>query len=364
MKPHKIYADYVDPKALDQFYTAMKHPAIIKGALMPDVHAGYSLPIGGVVLADNMIFPAFVGYDIGCGVCAIATTFTRSDIQAHTQEIFESIYKYVPVGFQHSSSQAEWDYEKYPMTSTTKAIFEKNGLNQLGTLGGGNHFIEIGYDDEDKIYVIIHSGSRNVGHTVATHYMKLASGTGKAKEGCYGFSMSSQEGKDYMMDQMFCLEFALENRVQILDKVCLAIQEYANGNMLWDSLINRTHNHALVTQDGVIHRKGATHAEAGMFGVIPGNMRDGSFIVRGKGNLDSLWSSSHGAGRVLGRKAANEAVDIDEFISEMQGITAKVDKDTLDESPMAYKNIYEVMEQQKDLVEVVKHIKPLINVKG
>lgn len=364
MKPHKIYADYVDPKALDQFYTVMKHPAIIKGALMPDVHAGYTLPIGGVVLAYNMVFPAFTGFDIGCGVCAIATTFKKQDIQNYAQDIFQSIYENVPVGFQHSQKQAKWDYEKYPMTSVTKAIFEKNGLNQLGTLGGGNHFIEIGYDEQDKIYVIIHSGSRNVGHTVATHYMKLASGTGKAKEGCYGFTMDSQEGKDYMMDQMFCLEFALENRVQILEKAEKAIQEFVQGKMVWDSLINRTHNHALVTQDGIIHRKGATHAEAGMFGVIPGNMRDGSFIVRGKGNPDSLWSSSHGAGRVLGRKAANEAVDIDEFISEMKGITAKVDKDTLDESPMAYKNIFDVMDQQFDLVEVVKHIKPLINVKG
>jgi tRNA-splicing ligase RtcB len=132
----------------------------------------------------------------------------------------------------------------------------------------------------------------------------------------------------------------------------------------WDALINRNHNHA-VQKDGLwIHRKGATHAEEGMMGVIPGNMRDGAFIVRGKGNPNSLWSSSHGAGRVMGRKQAEREVNLDQFRESMVGITAKVEQGTIDESPFAYKDIFSVMDMQKDLVEVEHHIRPIINVKG
>ena len=159
-------------------------------------------------------------------------------------------------------------------------------------------------------------------------------------------------------------EFALENRLEIIRRVVKEIQHYCDGDAVWDKLINRNHNHA-EEKDGLwIHRKGATHAEKGMMGVIPGNMRDGSFIVEGKGNPDSLYSSSHGAGRVLGRRKAKETLDVDDFTETMEGIVAKVDSKTLDESPFAYKDIFQVMEQQEDLVEVHHRVVPLINVKG
>ena len=162
----------------------------------------------------------------------------------------------------------------------------------------------------------------------------------------------------------FCLEYALENRMRILQKVEHAISKYCSGNILKDSLVNRNHNHAELKDGLWIHRKGATHAEDGMMGVIPGNMKDGSFIVRGKGNQNSLCSSSHGAGRVMSRSKAKTNISMDDFKNSMNGIVAKVDNGTLDESVFAYKNIFEVMENQKDLVDVVNYIKPIINIKG
>jgi tRNA-splicing ligase RtcB len=217
------------------------------------------------------------------------------------------------------------------------------------------------------VWVVIHSGSRGVGHGLATHYVKAAHPEGKCKDGHHGFSVESQEGKDYIQDLNWCLDYALANRKEMMSRTVRAITEAINisGYELdFSELINRNHNHA-VEKDGLwIHRKGATHAEEGMMGVIPGNMRDGSFIVRGKGNPDSLFSSSHGAGRVMGRKQAKKELDIDQFKDDLKGVTALVDDTTLDESPLAYKNIYEVMKLQKDLVDIVAHVKPLINIKG
>ena len=365
MKEIKIYADVVDPKAMEQFESAMAQPFAIKGALMPDVHAGYALPIGAVVATEGVVVPSWIGYDQGCGLGAVPTTFIREDISCCAEEIFKRIYKEIPVGFNHHKVDTHWESAgAHIVSSAAEAIFNKNGLKQLGTLGGGNHFIEIGYDEDDHVWVIVHSGSRGIGHAVATHHMRLASGDGKAREGHFGFSTTSREGLDYLLDLNFCLAFALENRRQILLKVVEILQDYSGGRADFSALINRNHNNVELKDGLWIHRKGATHAEEGMLGVIPGNMRDGSFIVRGKGNPDSLFSSSHGAGRVLGRKEAQRQLDMDNFSSLMSGITANVSEDTLDESPLAYKNIFDVMDQQKDLVEVLHHIKPIINIKG
>jgi len=194
--------------------------------------------------------------------------------------------------------------------------------------------------------------------------MKIASNSDKAKEGAYGMDVNSQNGKDYITDMNFCCEYAIENRRQILLKVEKVISNHCSGKMFYDSIINRNHNHAELKDGLWIHRKGATHAEDGMMGVIPGNMRDGSFIVRGKGNPDSLYSSSHGAGRVMSRSKAKENISMDDFKESMDGIVAKVTNGTLDESAFAYKDIFEVMDNQKELVDVVHHVKPIINIKG
>ena len=366
-KPYHIFAEDLDRKSIDQFVGAMRQDSVLKGALMPDAHTGYTLPIGAVVAVDGIIYPSFVGYDIGCGMCAVKTTFKAEDVRSKAERIFKQIYQLLPVGFSHRKKEQEWPgYKRLNHTPTVKKLMAASGLKQLGTLGGGNHFVEVGEDESGQVWIVVHSGSRNVGHSVATHYLKVASPDGKAREGFYGLRTDSAQGQDYINDMAFCLAFALENRRQIMQATAEAISSQIDGKVIESSLINRNHNHAEKKDNLWIHRKGATHAEEGMLGVIPGNMRDGSFIVRGKGNPDSLYSSSHGAGRVMSRKKTKEKVDLEAFIETMKKnkITARVDRGTLDEAPSAYKNIWEVLAMQADLVDVLHHIRPIINVKG
>jgi len=364
-KPYSIFTEVIEEEALKQFEQAIQLDSVVQGALMPDAHTGYTLPIGAVVACEGMVYPAMVGYDIGCGMCAVPTTFKEQDVRDNAEQIFKQIYRDIPVGFNHNKVDTPWD-GRYGLECSDKLveIFSKNGLKQLGSLGSGNHFIEVGVSNERQVWFIIHSGSRGIGHAVASHYMRLASGDGKAREGFFGFDVNSQEGKDYIKDLKFCLEFALANRFEMLQRVEKAVQRTCVGAALFENTINRNHNHAELKDGLWIHRKGATHAEEGMLGVIPGNMRDGSFIVRGKGNPVSLFSSSHGAGRVLGRKEAQRVLNIEDFSATMINVCAKVDKQTLDESPFAYKDIFDVMQKQESLVEVVTHVKPIINIKG
>jgi tRNA-splicing ligase RtcB len=377
-KPYKIYGEEnIEHGALQQFYSALELPWVTRAALMPDAHQGYALPIGGVVATDGVVVPSWVGYDIGCGMCAVPTTFNREDIKKHAEQIFKAIYEHVPVGFKHNKRSVSWrDYAELPKTEWFNLMFyDKGGLKQLGTLGGGNHFIEIGEGQDGTIWIIVHSGSRNVGHSTAQYYMReacfLHTGKRKAREWHYGFDLRPDHGQSFMghqyiMDMQACEAFALVNRKEIVRRVERAILSVGlDGTFEPDQLINRNHNHIEFDDIyGIIHRKGATHARKGIRGVIPGNMRDGSFIVRGSGNPDALFSSSHGAGRTLSRKKAKEQIDIEEFKTEMSDVMARVNRNTLDESPMAYKNINLVMQYQKDLVEVIDYVKPIINVKG
>ncbi len=364
-KPVKIFAKDIESTALEQFRSAMEQDFAVKGALMPDAHTGYSLPIGGVVATDGVVVPAWVGYDIGCGMCAIPTTFRRRDIENMSHEIFRGIYQRIPVGFNVNKKPVDSALNPRNLTKIGRKAFEhRKGFRALGSLGSGNHFIEIGYDESDRVWIIIHSGSRGVGHGIATEYMKLASGSGKAKEGHFGLDVTSDLGQSYINDMDWALEFALENRSEMMRRIVKEIKSHCEGEALYQELINRNHNHAEFKDGLWIHRKGATHAEQGMMGVIPGNMRDGSFIVKGKGNPDALWSSSHGAGRIMGRKQARKRLSPKKFAETMTGITARVGKGTIDESPFAYKNIFDVIRQQSDLVEVVHHIRPIINIKG
>lgn len=362
----KIFADNIEPDVLNQFNSAIEQDYSVKAALMPDAHLGYSLPIGAVVATEGVILPSWVGYDIGCGMLAVKTPLLKEEVIPFREKIFQSVYRAVPTGFHHNKRDSEWDHGHILMTPELKKIFAKSGLKQIGTLGSGNHFIEISHDEKGSVWVVIHSGSRNVGHSVATHYMKLASGGKKAREGHFGLKVNTGKGQDYIADMQFCLEFALENRKQMLDRVLREIYFYVRSGAEPQKLefINRTHNHAELKDGLWIHRKGATHAEKGMSGVIPGNMRDGSFIVVGKGNPDSLNSSAHGAGRAMSRKQAKKVINMEEFRKQMVNITSKVSGSTLDEAPDAYKNIFEIMKLQKELVEITHHLKPLINVKA
>ncbi|MES0491139.1 MAG: RtcB family protein [Leptospirales bacterium] len=398
-KQNKIYAEVLEPSAMEQFENAMAQPFSVKGALMADAHTGYSMPIGGVVATKDAIVPAWVGYDIGCGMCAVQLSVNKDGFDF--QEIYDQIYRQIPVGFHHHSTK-----KTVPDLPHTDVVARglKKGEYQIGTLGGGNHFIEIGEGKSGSLWIVIHSGSRNLGHFVASYYMKLAYiesidtteigqvfddkknstifkeknpvAYAKAREeyiqkevekshaksnfeGHFHFDVNNENGKNYILDMQYCLEYALQNRKAMIDKV-----KQIMGVDKELTFINRNHNHAEFDGKFWIHRKGATHAEKEMLGVIPGNMRDGSFIVKGKGSDDSLCSSSHGAGRVLGRKQAKRTLSMDDFKEQMQGKYAKVVDDTLDEAPNAYKNIYEVMELQKELVEIIDHVKPIVNIKG
>lgn len=372
-KPHKIYAENLDKETLDQFNEAMKQPFVVKGALMPDAHLGYSLPIGGVVACKDIVVPSYVGYDIGCGMCALKLGGIKAqDIKDNAEAIHAEILKRIPVGtnkhiipFLSIGNIGEY---AHVLTPEAYEIFLKRyGPEQMGTLGGGNHFIEIGSDKWGDVWVIIHSGSRGMGHGIASHYIKKADPDGKCRDGHHGFYIDSKDGQNYLNDLEICQEYALNNRelmiifiIEIIEKLIGPVE----GGPFEETLINRNHNHAELKDGLIIHRKGATHAEKGMMGVIPGNMKDGSFIVKGKGNPESLCSSSHGAGRVLGRREAKRKLCSKDFKDDMKGIVAQVGKSTIDESPRAYKDIFDVMKQQEDLVEIVAYVKPILNVKG
>ena len=357
-KHHNIYADYIEPSALEQFINVMNDDRIIQGALMPDVHTGYTLPIGGVIASNDWVFPAFVGYDIGCGVltCNLGKLNRTFNIEDRN-----SILEIIPVGFNNQNNPIEKFKISNIFNNATKFAKDefKKSTNQLGTLGSGNHFIELGVDVNDNLYCTIHSGSRNFGHTIASHYMALAANSDKPKEGIFGFNVNSENGKNYINDLLLAQEFALINRLTMLELICDLFKLTKV-----DEIINRNHNHAELKDNMWVHRKGATHAEKGMLGVIPGNMRDGVYIVEGLGNPDSLYSSSHGAGRKLSRSKAKVNIDINEFKSTMGNIIAKVDEGSLDESPMAYKDFEQVMSQQTDLCKIIKHIRPILNVKS
>lgn len=369
-KPYKIYAEVLESGAIDQFVNCMSLPDVVQGALMPDAHTGYVLPIGAVVATEGTIYPSFVGYDIGCGMSATKLNLSSGDIAGMEKAIYEAIRQHVPVGFtKNSATQAR---EATPFCDSLGKGYTKRvkdhaeyGPQCLGTLGGGNHFVEVGHDEQSNLWIIIHSGSRSVGHGIASDYMQLAAGEGKPEE-AHALTVGTPDATDYILDLDYGLRFALANRQLIAQRTMRAIAQVVGVNNLQVlDFINRNHNHAEAVGSRWIHRKGATHAEAGMMGVIPGNMRDGCFIVRGLGNPDSMSSSSHGAGRVLSRRKAKEQVTLEQFQESMKDIpAATVGQSTVDESPFAYKDIFKVMELQEDLVDIVNYVKPLINVKG
>lgn len=362
-KECNIYCDNADPAALSQMFETMKQSYTVKGAVMPDCHKGYTLCIGGVVATKDVVVPSYVGFDIGCGLASVKTNLTKADL-FDLEGLHEKLHQEIPVGNATHKESKSW--KKPNHTELAARVYDKRkGSLQLGTLGGGNHFLEIGYDEEDTVWITVHSGSRGVGHGIATEYMKIASNSNEAKEGHYALPVDSDEGQAYILDQAFALEYALDNRKAMLKAALQTISKHLGGVKVKEELfINRNHNHAELKEGLWIHRKGATHAEKGMLGVIPGNMRDGVFIVEGKGSEDSLCSSSHGAGRVMGRYKAKKKLSLEKFESDMEGVVASVSKNTLDEAPDAYKDIFEVMEQQSDLVKVVAYIKPLVSVKG
>lgn len=382
----KIFAQNLDDATKKQFEECISQDFVIKGALMPDAHYGYVAPIGSVIVTKKMIVPSWVGYDIGCGV--IATKLKGKNIlekiKAKRKEIYEKVNKEVPMGLgnlnaEHKiNKETKEEYkkilaklEKGPHDEELFKWIKRKALSNIGSLGHGNHFIEMS-ENKKEAWLIIHTGSRNVGHHVAGFYMKKAQEVFSkgiiqgSVEQTFPIDSSTELGKEYLAVLDFCLELALINRKEIIKKVMKNISEVIGEEIKYELWVNKNHNHAerIGKSDKFIHRKGATPSKNGERGVIPGNMRDGSFLVIGKGNKDFLESSTHGAGRAMSKSQAKREISMEKFAESMKGITATIEVGTIDESPFAYKNIYEVMLAQKESVKIYKHLKPIINWKG
>lgn len=344
----------IESSALDQIKKALDITCLKALAIMPDVHAGYDLPIGAVALLDDHIWPGGVGFDISCGVGHINTKLKIEDIPS-LQEVSDFIEKNIPVGFsQHKQPQ---EYHTPFISPNKKLMHDVNAKASLqsGTLGGGNHFIEIGVNSKNEIGITVHSGSRKCGHLIASYYMKQSEGP---------IPINSELGQEYYNAMLWAESYAYTNRYKML-LVCMEALSIPVIKRNTYIPINETHNHAIITNDGILHRKGATPANKGELGVIPANMRDGVYITRGLGDTTFLSSASHGAGRTMSRKKAKTQLSSQVLDDYMQGIICGDLTNKLDESPDAYKNIDTVLGYQDgSLVEVIDHFKPLINIKG
>lgn len=346
-------------------------------ALMPDTHQGYGMPIGGVLATLDVVIPNAVGVDIGCGMCAVCTSLKNIDTET-LKKILGDIRKEIPVGFNHHKEAQPEIYmpDRFRHMPIVNSEY-KNALKQLGTLGGGNHFIEIQKGDDDNIWVMIHSGSRNLGKKVADHYNKVAKELVKENQPVIPeewdlayLPVNSPEGQDYLAEMRYCVSFAFANRQLMMTNVLNIIEKHTG--MAWhDSVINIAHNYANEEyhfgRKVWVHRKGATFATRETTGIIPGSQGTASYIVRGKGNEQSFNSCSHGAGRRMGRKQAERTLNLQDEIKKLddQGILHAIRGiHDLDEASGAYKPIDEVMEEQKDLVDIIVKLTPLAVVKG
>lgn len=368
--------DQMDPGALEQARNLANLPFAFKHiAIMPDTHQGYGMPIGAVLATKGAIVPNAVGVDIGCGMCSLRTSLTDIDTR-DLREIIKNIRNTIPVGFnRHDNPQDEaWMPAVKGNLPIVKQEYD-NALYQIGTLGGGNHFIEIQQGSDGYIWIMIHSGSRNVGYTVATHYHQLAvehnnhADLQVPQELAY-IPESSEHYQLYQNEMNYCLEFALANRKLMMERAKQAFVDVIPEVKFLD-FINKHHNFAAEEEHFgervTVHRKGATRARKGEWGMIPGSQGTSSFLVTGKGEPQSFESCAHGAGRIMSRAQARKQLDVRTEVQALKerGILHAIrNRRDLDEAPGSYKDIDEVMSNQTDLVEVQIELQPLAVVKG
>jgi tRNA-splicing ligase RtcB (3'-phosphate/5'-hydroxy nucleic acid ligase) len=395
--PIKMWLEEIEDGAMDQIKNLANLPfAFHHVAIMPDSHQGYGMPIGGVLATRDVIIPNAVGVDIGCGMCAVKTSLTDIDTET-LKKIMGEIRKIVPVGFEHQKENqdkhlmpAPTNFFIYPDNETPTMMLMsiekdypiisreyKSALKQIGTLGGGNHFIEIQKGSDGHIWIMIHSGSRNLGKQVADHYNKIAVELNKKwfsevpiNQELSFLPVDSDEGKSYIREMNYCVDFALANRKLMMDNI-LKMFALVLGAVVTIETINIAHNYARLEnhfgQNVWVHRKGATLASEDTIGIIPGSQGTKSYIVNGKGNCDSFNSCSHGAGRKMGRAQAQKNLNLEEEIKKLdnQGIVHGVRHiNDLDEASGAYKDIDVVMKNQEDLVEILVELQPLGVIKG
>lgn len=377
--PIRMWLEEIEDGAMEQIKHLADLPfAFSHIAIMPDSHQGYGMPIGGVLATKDVIIPNAVGVDIGCGMCAVKTSLTGIDTET-LKKIMGEIRKQIPVGFEKHKEAQEGMPVSYVFGTIPIVTKEwENATKSLGTLGGGNHFIEIQKGSDGHIWIMIHSGSRNLGKQVADYYNQVAidlnekwhSSVPKEHELAF-LPVDSEEGQAYIREMQYCVDFALANRKLMMERIKEIFCKELSYGIFKEDMINIAHNYAKLENhmghNVWVHRKGATLADNDTIGIIPGSQGTKSYIVKGKGNVLSFKSCSHGAGRRMGRNEAIKNLNLEEEIAilDKQGIIHGIrNQKDLDEASGAYKDIDVVMKNQEDLVEVLVELTPLAVIKG
>ena len=386
--PVKVYTGEVESVARQQLVNISTLPIVHHHvAAMPDVHFGIGASVGCVIPTLRAIIPAAVGVDIGCGIIATRLSLSGNDLdEAPLKKVFSQIERDVPVGFdQHGERDARLDAAR-PFKRKLSQMLEKHpGIgkrigrhsswaHQLGTLGGGNHFIEVCLDEADRVWVMLHSGSRGIGNAIGSYFIELARRDAERNQiqlpdrDLAYFPEGAQHFDDYVAALGWAQDYARANRAEIMDLVLEAMRRHLPSFEATGAAVNCHHNYVErefhYGEHVWLTRKGAIRAGRGELGIIPGSMGARSYIVRGKGAAESFQSCAHGAGRRMSRKAAQKKYGISDLIEQTQGVVCRKDKGVLDEIPGAYKDIDEVMANQADLVEPLHTLKQVLCVKG
>ncbi len=386
--PVRIWTDDIDEGSKAQLANiaslAFIHHHV---AAMPDVHLGIGATIGSVIATHQAIIPAAVGVDIGCGMVAARLSLTANDIdEKRLKKVFDQISRDVPVGRdQHADGRVLVDAVR-PFEPGLKALTERHPqllkafgkfskwANQMGTLGGGNHFIEVCLDEHEQVWVMLHSGSRGIGNAIATYFIELARKDMARhmiqlpdRDLAY-FAEGSEHFADYVEAVHWAQEYARANRQAMLDLVLAGLARHLPPFAVTTEAVNCHHNYVAREHhygaDVWVTRKGAIRAGKGELGIVPGSMGARSYIVRGKGNAESFCSSAHGAGRRMSRTAATKRFTEADLARQTEGVICRKDKGVVDEIPGAYKDIDEVMANQRDLTEILHTLKQVVCVKG
>lgn len=381
----QYFVDDLDMGARTQAEACAKLPhAFHHIAIMPDAHQGFAMPVGGVMALKGAIMPNAVGVDIGCGMLALRTNLKAADTEPHLDSIADTILHTIPLGFHKHETPQQSQFLNQTLFSESKG--QSRPLHvarqhqeeipfQLGTLGGGNHFIELQHDQDGILWVMIHSGSRNVGLKIASFYHKVAQeyceSTHQLTHKDYAYlPLEVPEAQDYVHEMEWAIGFAEQNRIHMMNHVLSVIRQVSGDDIVPELEVHTRHNYAALEEhfgeQVWVHRKGAVRARSGELVTIPGSMGTCSFIGRGKGYAESFESCSHGAGRRKGRMQARKEIDAAELKRQVRNVviaTPSLNK-IVDEAPAVYKNIEDVMDKQKCMVDIVYRLLPMAVVKG
>jgi tRNA-splicing ligase RtcB len=386
--PIRMWTDpaAVEGQAMQQLRNISSLPWISGLAVMPDVHLGKGATVGSVIAMKGAVCPAAVGVDIGCGMSAVKTSLTARDLPDNLGRLRSRIEEAIPVGRgAHAEAvdpnslngfqSAGWDdfWSRFDGIAEAVKWRRERAMSQMGTLGGGNHFIEVCTDTSGAVWLMLHSGSRNIGKELAEHHMGVARtlphNQGLVDHDLAVFISDTPQMGDYRQDLFWAQEYAKNNRAVMMALFQNVLRkEFARAKVTFDPVISCHHNYVSEErydgQDLLVTRKGAIRAGAGEFGIIPGSMGTGSYIVKGLGNERAFNSASHGAGRKMSRTAAKKKFGVRDLEEQTRGVECRKDSGVVDEIPGAYKPIEKVMAQQTDLVEVVAQLKQVVCVKG